>query len=58
MKFVGIVVSKTKCRPAIMDEEGIMIDASGFMNNLAGIQGFMSKFGAEDRAVTESNRNC
>ncbi len=54
VRFVGIDVGKTKCRAAIMDEEGIMIDEFNFTNNLEGIQAFTSRFNAEDRAVMES----
>ena len=54
VRFVGIDISKAKCRAAIMDPEGAILEEFTFTNNHEGIEGFASKLTMHDRVVMES----
>jgi transposase len=51
---VGIDVGKVKCRAAIMDQGGFIVDEFTFANNHEGIEDLASKLNMDDRAVMES----
>lgn len=53
-RFVGIDISKTKCRAAIMDPGGIILEEFTFANNHEGIEGLASRLTLDDRVVMES----
>ncbi|MBS7622437.1 transposase [Candidatus Bathyarchaeota archaeon] len=54
MRFIGMYISKTKCRAAIMDPEGVTVDEFTFTNNHEGIEGFTSRLTTHNRVVMES----
>ena len=54
MRFVGIDIGKAKCRAAIMDPDGLMLEEFTFTNNHEGIEGLTSKLTLADRVVMES----
>lgn len=54
MRYVGIDVGKVKCRAAIMDQGGFIVDEFTFANNHEGIEDLASKLNMDDRAVMES----
>jgi transposase len=51
---VGIDIGKAKCRAAIMDPGGLMLEEFTFTNNHEGIEGLASKLTMNDRVVMES----
>jgi transposase len=53
-RFVGIDISKTKCRAAIMDPEGVILEEFTFTNNHEGIEGLTARLSLDDRVVMES----
>jgi transposase len=53
-RFVGIDISKTKCRAPIMDSSGIILEEFTFTNNHEGIEGLASMLTMHDRVVMES----
>ena len=53
-RFVGIDIGKAKCRAAIMNPEGIILDEFTFTNNHDDIEGLASKLTLADRVVMES----
>jgi len=53
-KFVGIDISKAKCRAAIMDAGGIILEEFMFSNNHEGIEGLAARLTMHDRVVMES----
>jgi transposase len=54
VRFVGIDVGKWKCRAAIMDPGGLILEEFTFTNNHEGIEGLTSSLTPEDRVVMES----
>jgi hypothetical protein len=54
MRFVGLDIGKWKCRAAIMNQEGVILDEFTFTNNHEGIEGLASRLTLQDRVVMES----
>jgi transposase len=54
VRFVGLDIGKWKCRAAIMNQDGVILDEFTFTNTSEGIEGLTSKLNMEDRAVMES----
>jgi transposase len=54
VRFVGIDISKAKCRAAIMDPRGTILEEFTFTNNHEGIEGLASRLTMHDRVVMES----
>jgi hypothetical protein len=54
MRFVGIDIGKAKCRAAIMDPGGIILEEFTFTNNHEGIDDLASRLNMHDRVVMES----
>jgi transposase len=54
MKIVGVDIGKWKCRAAIMNPEGSIIDEFTFPNDHQGIHDLVSRLTEEDRVVMES----
>jgi len=54
VRFVGIDIGKAKCRVAIMDPSGVILDEFTFTNNHEGIEGLASMFTLDDRVVIDS----
>jgi len=54
MKYVGVDIGKWKCRAAVMNPEGVLIDEFAFNNDHQGIEDLASKLTPEDRVVMES----
>jgi transposase len=51
---VGIDIGKAKCRAAIMDPSGVMLEEFTFMNNHEGIECLAARLTLDDRVVMES----
>jgi transposase len=51
---VGIDIGKWKCRAAIMDQGGSILDEFTFTNNHEGIENLASRLSVDDRVVMES----
>jgi hypothetical protein len=54
MKYVGVDIGKWRCRAAVMDPEGTVIDEFAFNNDAEGIRDLASRLTTEDRVVMES----
>ncbi len=54
MRFVGIDIGKWKCKAAIMDSGGLILEEFTFTNNHDGIEDLTSKLTLTDRVVMES----
>jgi transposase len=54
VRFVGLDIGKRKCRAAIMNQEGNILDEFWFTNNREGIKGLAAKLTVQDRVVMES----
>jgi len=54
MKYVGVDIGKWKCRAAMMDPEGTIMEEFTFPNDAEGIRNLASRLTAEDRVVMES----
>lgn len=54
VRFVGLDIGKWKCRAAIMNQEGVILDEFTFTNNHDGIEGLASRLTLDDRVVMES----
>jgi len=54
MRYVGVDVGKWRCRAAVMDPEGTVIDEFAFNNDAEGIRDLASRLTTEDRVVMES----
>ena len=54
MRFVGVDIGKMKCRAAIMDQGGSILDEFTFTNNHVGIESLASRLSVDDRVVMES----
>ena len=54
MKYVGIDVGKTRCRAALMNPEGHIVDEFNFSNDHEGISRLSSTLTMDDRVVMES----
>ena len=57
MKYVGVDISKRKCRAAFIDEDGEIVDEFSFSNDFDGIERFVSQLSLGDRVVMESTGN-
>ena len=57
MRYVGVDVSKRKCRAAFIDEDGEVVDEFSFRNDFVGISMFLSRLSLGDRVVMESTGN-
>jgi transposase len=54
VRFVGLDIGKWKCRAAIMNQEGLILDEFTFTNNHEGIENLTAKLTLQDRVVMES----
>ncbi len=54
MRYVGVDIGKWRCRAAIMDPEGVIVDEFAFTNDHAGVENLTSRLNPEDRVVMES----
>jgi transposase len=54
MRYVGVDIGKWRCRAAVMDPEGTVIDEFAFNNDAEGIRDLASRLTTEDRVVMES----
>ena len=54
MRYVGVEIGKWKCRAALMDPEGSIIEEFTFPNDAEGIHDLASRLTREDRVVMES----
>ena len=54
MRYVGVDIGKWKCRAAVMNPEGVLIDEFTFNNDHQGIEDLASRLTTEDRVVMES----
>jgi transposase len=54
VRFVGLDIGKWKCRAAIMNQEGVILDEFTFTNNHEGIEELAAKLTFQDRVVMES----
>ena len=57
MRYVGIDVSKARCRAALMNQQGAIESEFFFENNARGISNLVSALTGEDRVVMESTGN-
>jgi transposase len=55
--YVGVDVSKRKCRAAVVDGDGVLVDEFSFSNDFEGIKRFVSRLSEGDRVVMESTGN-
>ncbi len=51
---MSIDIGKAKCRAAIMNQGGSILDEFTFTNNREGIEGLASRLSMDDRVVMES----
>ena len=56
-RYIGLDVSKRKCRACIMDYEGFVLDEFSFENNTDGIDDLLTRLSMDDRVVMESTGN-
>ncbi len=49
VRYVGLDIGKWKCRAAIMNQEGIILDEFWFTNNHEGIESLTAKLTVQDR---------
>jgi transposase len=54
VRYVGLDIGKWKCRAAIMNQEGLILDEFWFTNNHEGIETLTAKLTLQDRVVMES----
>ena len=54
VRFVGLDIGKWKCRAAIMNQEGLILDEFWFTNDNEGIETLTAKLTVQDRVVMES----
>jgi len=54
---VGVDVSKRKCRAAVVDGDGVLVDEFNFSNDFEGIRRFVSRLSEGDAVVMESTGN-
>jgi len=54
MRYVGVDICKWKCRAAVMDGDGSIIEEFTFPNDAEGIHDLASRLTTEDRVVMES----
>jgi len=48
VRYVGIDVAKRRCRVAVMDEKGFLVEEFSFRNNSQGIEGLISRLSMDD----------
>lgn len=56
-RYIGLDVSKRKCRACIMDYEGFVLDEFNFENSNDGIDDLLTKLSIDDKIVMESTGN-
>jgi transposase len=54
MRYVGVDIGKWKCRAAVMNPEGIIVEEFTFNNDMDGIMNLAMRLTSEDRVVMES----
>lgn len=54
MRYVGVDIGKWKCRAAIMNPEGVILDEFTFTNDRDGLNELASRLTEDDRVVMES----
>ena len=54
MRYVGVDIGKWKCRAALMNPDGVVVDEFTFPNDAEGIHDLASRLTTEDRVVMES----
>jgi len=54
VRYVGVDIGKWRCRAAVMNPEGVLIDEFAFNNDAEGIRDLASRLTTEDRVVMES----
>jgi transposase len=57
VKYVGVDVGKRKCRAAVVDEDGVLVEEFSFTNDFSGIEEFVSGLSTCERVVMESTGN-
>jgi len=57
VRYVGVDISKRKCRVTFIDEDGEVVDEFSFRNDFVGISMFLSRLSVGDRVVMESTGN-
>jgi len=57
LRYVGVDVGKRKCRAAVVDEDGVLVDEFSFFNDFDGLELFVSKLSEGDCVVMESTGN-
>ncbi|MGB9854281.1 MAG: IS110 family transposase [Candidatus Bathyarchaeales archaeon] len=57
MRYVGVDLGKRKCRAAVVDREGVLVDEFSFSNDFEGIKRFVSRLSEGDSVVMESTGN-
>jgi transposase len=55
--YVGVDVGKRKCRAAVVDGDGVLVDEFSFSNDFEGIKRFVSRLSEGDAVVMESTGN-
>jgi transposase len=53
--YVGVDVSKRKCRAAVVDGDGVLVDEFSFSNDFEGIRRFVSRL-SEGEENEEDNK--
>lgn len=53
LRYVGIDISKRKCRAAIVDEDGVLIKEFSFFNDFSGIECFVRELSDGDSVVMD-----
>lgn len=57
VRYVGVDINKRKCRAAVIDGDGEVVDEFSFGNDFIGISRFLSRLSMSDRVVMESTSN-
>jgi transposase len=55
--YVGVDVRERKCRAAVVDGDGVLVDEFSFSNDFEGIRRFVSRLSEGDAVVMESTGN-
>lgn len=57
VRYIGVDIGKKRCRAAIMDDGGALVEEFSFINDSSGIDRFLSELSTDDRVVMESTGN-
>jgi len=57
VRYVGVDLSKRRCRVAVVDGDGVLVDEFSFSNDFEGIRRFVSRLSEGDAVVMESTGN-